>query len=100
VAPTLRAQRDARKPHRLTGVDSCAVSRSKRRRIELSRRQRAGVLAAGVAQLALQIAALVDLRRRPARTVRGTKGAWTAASFVNYLGPIAYFVFGRRRRAK
>jgi hypothetical protein len=76
------------------------VSRPKRRWSELSRRQRAGILAAGVTQLALQIAALVDLRRRPARKVRGTKAAWAAASFVNYLGPSAYFVIGRRRGAK
>jgi Phospholipase_D-nuclease N-terminal len=76
------------------------VNRSKRRWSELSRGKRVGVLAAGVIQLALQIAALVDLRRRPGRKVKGTKAAWTAASFVNYLGPLAYFVFGRRRAAK
>jgi hypothetical protein len=39
----------------------------------------------------------VDLRRRPGDRVKGTKAAWAAASFVNYLGPIAYFVLGRIR---
>ena len=76
------------------------ANRSKRRWSELPRGQRAAVLTAGVIQLALQTAALVDLRRRPARKVKGTKAAWTAASFVNYLGPIAYFIFGRGRAAK
>jgi hypothetical protein len=49
---------------------------------------------------ALKIAALVDLRRRPASQVRGSKWAWAlAVFFVNSLGtvPLAYFVKGRRR---
>ena len=47
-------------------------------------------------QLGLMLAALIDIRRRPARRIRGGKGVWTAASFVNFVGPIAYFAFGRR----
>jgi hypothetical protein len=39
----------------------------------------------------------VDLRRRPADRVKGTKAAWAAASCVNVFGPIAYFVLGRIR---
>jgi hypothetical protein len=50
-----------------------------------------------VAQVTLLVAALVDLRRRPARKVRGDKRLWTALSFVNYVGPIAYFTVGRKR---
>ena len=48
-------------------------------------------------QVGLLIAALVDLRRRPADQLRGSKAMWTAVSFVNFAGPLAYFVFGRRR---
>ncbi len=47
--------------------------------------------------MALQLAALIDLRRRPASEVRGSKPAWAAASFVNTIGPLAYFAFGRKR---
>lgn len=50
---------------------------------------------AGAVQVSLQIAALVDLRRRPAEQVRGRKAIWAALSFVNFFGPLAYFKFGR-----
>ncbi|MDO8188440.1 PLD nuclease N-terminal domain-containing protein [Conexibacter sp. JD483] len=69
----------------------------KRRWSELSGRQRGGLVAAGIVQLSLSAAALLDLRRRPAEQVRGSKKLWTAASFVNFVGPLAYFTFGRRR---
>jgi hypothetical protein len=69
----------------------------KRRWSELSGAQRGGIVAAGVVQLSLCAAALVDLRRRPAAEVRGSKRLWTAACFVNVVGPLAYFSFGRRR---
>jgi hypothetical protein len=48
----------------------------------------------------LKIAALVDLARRPASTVRGSKPRWAVAvALVNSFGfvPLAYFVFGRKR---
>jgi hypothetical protein len=41
--------------------------------------------------------ALVDIYRRPAGEIRGRKGVWVATAFVNYVGPISYFLFGRRR---
>jgi len=70
---------------------------TKKRWSDLSTRQRAGVVGAGVVQSALLAAALVDLRRRPADQVNGSKPMWAALSFVNFLGPLAYFAFGRRR---
>ncbi|MEW5987163.1 MAG: PLD nuclease N-terminal domain-containing protein [Chloroflexota bacterium] len=45
-------------------------------------------------QLALMVAALLDLRKRPA--TRGPKWMWVAIIIlVNLIGPIAYFVIGR-----
>jgi hypothetical protein len=64
---------------------------------DLSTGQRAAIGAAAAIQLGLLVAALNDLRRRPARKVRGDKRLWVAASFVNYAGPIAYFAYGRKR---
>jgi len=64
---------------------------------DLSAGQRAAMVAAGIVQIGLLVAALVDIRRRPAKQINGRKGAWVAASFVNYVGPLAYFVFGRKR---
>lgn len=71
--------------------------RKRKRWSDLSERARAGVVGALAMQVGLLIAALVDLRRRPADQLRGSKAMWTAVSFVNFAGPLAYFVFGRRR---
>lgn len=64
---------------------------------ELSSAQRKRIVVAGIVQFALTAAALADLRRRDPAELRGSRRAWTAAAFVNFIGPIAYFVFGIRR---
>jgi hypothetical protein len=64
---------------------------------ELSSPQRATVVGGGMVQVGLLVAALRDLRRRPAEQVKGRKSVWVAASFVNFVGPLSYFAFGRRR---
>ena len=63
---------------------------------ELSPRQQRSIVAAGAVQVLLAAAVLLDLRRRPSDQVRGRKKLWTAAAFVNFVGPLAYFLFGRR----
>ena len=69
----------------------------KQRWSDLSSRQQRAIIAAGVVQNALLVAALIDLRRRPAEQVNGNKRLWVALSFVNFVGPIAYFALGRKR---
>jgi hypothetical protein len=56
------------------------------------------ILQAGI-QLGLLVVALYDLRKRQADQVRGPKRIWALVCGVNYLGlgPIAYFLIGRRR---
>ena len=73
------------------------MARRTQRWSELSPRRRRAIVVLGVAQVSLQVCALVDLRRRPAAAVRGSKRLWAAASFVNWIGPLAYFAVGRRR---
>ena len=74
--------------------------RSKKKRwSDLSVAQRAALVGAGSVQLALLAAALADLRRRPAAEIRGSKPMWLAVSFVNFVGPVAYFLLGRRHDA-
>ena len=51
-------------------------------------------------QLVLQLMTLWDLRRRTADELRGSKRWWTAVAFVNIVGPVAYFVVGRRPPAR
>ena len=64
---------------------------------ELSDRQRAWLLAAAAGELSLKIAALMDIKRRPADRIRGPKVLWRAAMAVNLLGPVSYFAIGRKR---
>lgn len=64
---------------------------------DFTSREQAVIIGAAAVELSLLVAALVDLKRRPADQIRGPKGAWVAASFVNFFGPICYFAFGRRR---
>jgi hypothetical protein len=66
---------------------------------DLSPQQRTGMIVAGAVQLALAAAAWTDLARRPAGQVNGPKGVWAVVIAVNFVGPIAYLVFGRRRDA-
>ena len=64
---------------------------------ELSSRSRKLILVTGVVEVALLVATLIDLKRRPADQVNGSKRMWTALAFVDIIGPIAYFTLGRRR---
>lgn len=63
---------------------------------DLSPAQRRLILALASLQLSLAATALVDITRRPAEQINGSKWAWAVASLVSFVGPIAYFVWGRR----
>jgi bacteriorhodopsin len=71
---------------------------TKKKWSELSSRSRMLIVVTGVVEVALLVATLVDMRRRPADEIRGSKRMWTALAFVNIVGPIAYFTIGRRQR--
>jgi hypothetical protein len=89
----------------------CSKNRSRRSRPEgadisqrwsdLSARSRQLIIAVAVAEAGLKAAVLVDLKRRPASQVRGSRRIWAAAMLVNSAGliPLSYFAFGRRRDA-
>jgi hypothetical protein len=58
------------------------------------------IVAGAVIEGTLKLAALIDLARRPASDVRGSKVKWALAIvLINSVGavPITYFVRGRRR---
>jgi hypothetical protein len=81
-----------------TRAQGAAVEeRQKRRWSDLSPRQRVAIVIGGIVQLGLLGVALLDLRQRPADQINGDKRLWTAAVFVNYVGPIAYLTVGRKR---
>ncbi|HKH36699.1 MAG TPA: PLD nuclease N-terminal domain-containing protein [Rubrobacter sp.] len=64
---------------------------------DLSAGQKRGIALSGAVQIGLLIAALIDIHRRPVKQIRGSKWAWTVVSFINFVGPVSYFAFGRRR---
>jgi hypothetical protein len=55
------------------------------------------VVALGVVELALLLAAQVDLTRRRPDEVQGPKYLWRLVALVNFFGPLAYFWRGRVR---
>jgi len=65
---------------------------------DLTARQKAPFVLRGIIQMALLVAALADIYRRPAEEIKGSKWLWSAVAFVNFMGigPIAYFAFGRK----
>jgi hypothetical protein len=65
----------------------------------LSAPKKAGIVAAGVAELAVTAVALRDLIRRPASRVRGPKALWYPVLFVQPVGSPLYLVAGRRSGA-
>jgi hypothetical protein len=71
--------------------------RAPRRWADLSGRQRAVLLTLGSVQLSLAMTAWTDLARRRPAEVNGRKAVWAAVIAVNWIGPAAYFRWGRRR---
>ena len=67
---------------------------------ELPPRDRRAIVLLGAVQAALLAAALRDVIRRPAGELTAPKPVWMAVCFVNFLGPVAYFVIGRRRSTR
>lgn len=94
----------ARHPGEKITAQGCAsdgvVAMARRKWSELSNRQRWLIIGGGAVQVTLQAVALHDLRRRPVDDVRGPKGLWALATFINFFGPIAYLVLGRRHHQR
>ena len=73
---------------------------AKKRWKDLSPRAKRFLIIGGAFEGVLKIAALVDLRKRPAGQIRGSKRRWAAAIvLINSMGavPIAYLMRGRKR---
>jgi hypothetical protein len=66
---------------------------------DLSPRTRRLLTVTAVVEGILKLAALIDLKRRPASQIRGPRWLWaTAVAVIGSAGvlPISYFVLGRR----
>ncbi|MCC9174089.1 PLDc N-terminal domain-containing protein [Arthrobacter sp. zg-Y179] len=69
---------------------------AKKKLKDLSSGQKKGLGALTGLQFLLAGAALRDLKKRSKDQIRGSRGWWMAACGINFAGPIAYFLFGRR----
>jgi hypothetical protein len=67
---------------------------------DLTSGQKLSAAAAIVVQLMLLTAAQLDISRRPSEGINGNKKLWRAVVFINYFGPLAYFIFGIKRGAR
>lgn len=72
------------------------AARRQKKWSDLAPGQQRAVIVTGAVQLSLAAAAWVDLARRPAEQVRGSKAKWAAIIAINWFGPIAWFARGRK----
>jgi hypothetical protein len=81
-------------------AESEGVLVARKRWSELNERTRRLIVAATAVEGILKLVALIDIARRPADGIRGSKLRWaTAVTLLNSAGavPIAYFLAGRRQ---
>ena len=72
---------------------------AKQKFADLPPTQQRAIVVAGAVQLTLLAAALFDISRRPQDQIKGPKPLWVGISFINTIGPLAYFFFGRKRHS-
>lgn len=59
--------------------------------------QKTGLVLLAIGQLGLLWYGLWDLRQRGDHELVGSRQQWSLLMFLNYIGPLAYFFYGRRR---
>jgi len=58
--------------------------------------RQAAIIGVAAWQLWLLVTSQLDISRRPADEVRGSKIMWRLICLINTVGPLAYFRWGRR----
>ncbi|MFP4438215.1 MAG: PLDc N-terminal domain-containing protein [Chloroflexaceae bacterium] len=71
--------------------------KEKKRWEDLTGAQKVGIIVMTMVQLGLLAGALWDIRKRPADEINGNKWVWVGVSLINYVGPLAYFKYGRKQ---
>ena len=72
---------------------------SRRNWKEMSPVQKVGNIVMGAVELVLVTLALWDISHRPDNEINGKKRTWVMASLIQPIGPIIYFIFGRKKAA-
>jgi hypothetical protein len=81
---------------RATEAIANSATRERKRWSDFSRRQQTAIVVGASAELVMTTIALRDLARRPTSQVRGYKPLWALTFVVQPVGPIIYFLVGRR----
>jgi hypothetical protein len=81
----------------MPGASNKKLSEAVSRYQALSPRARVALWVAIAIEFGLAIAAQRDISRRAAEEIRGPKLLWRVVATMNFVGPLAYFRFGRRR---
>jgi hypothetical protein len=85
-------------PGHIRKADSEGDMVAKKKWSELSSRNRRLITVLGAVEVVLMAVAMWDIKRRPAEQIKGPKWLWRSLAFVSFVGPLAYFALGRRRR--
>lgn len=67
---------------------------------DLTPATQSGIVILAAIQIVLAVAAWIDLARRPRDAVVGRKWIWAVVILLNFIGPIAYFGWGRKSLAR
>lgn len=59
--------------------------------------QKRVIIVLAVIQVILLVAAMIDICRRPAQQIKGSKTKWRLISLIDFFGPLSYFIFGRKK---
>ncbi|GAA4322927.1 DUF4808 domain-containing protein [Klenkia terrae] len=76
------------------------MNRARGRWRDLEPATRTTLLVVGGTQLSLAVSAWTDLRRCPPDQVRGAKLPWVLVIAISWVGPLAWFRWGRRRTGR
>jgi hypothetical protein len=84
--------------NRLQGQRKKPASKAKKKWSELSPARKARIVVQLAIQCSLTAWTLWDLNHRPASQINGDKRWWMLGAFVQPFGPIAYLLFGRKKK--
>jgi len=70
---------------------------AKKQWADMTTTQKTGTALLVGAQVIMLAAALLNISRRPEDHLNGSRRLWAVLSLVNFIGPIAYFLLGRKK---
>ncbi len=88
---------DKKKTHEVKATKHGRRFMSRRNWKEMSPVQKVRNILMGAVEVGLTGLALWDISHRPDNEINGKKRTWVMASLIQPVGPIIYFMFGRKK---